>query len=165
MAEFDNFWNNWNSNFDHYFVPNLLKKNKNQNGNLKKLTYKQISMILYGIALFTPIFFGDWIVGFFGLLLGVIGIFEMEPFLGLPWIANFLYFGNLLFKKGSPKLKIGISITTIIFGLFAIGIREVPVHEGGLNNEVVVGIGFLIWISSFIVLLIGQLKEKNKNVG
>lgn len=127
---------------------------------MKNLTYKQISMLLYGIALVTPIFFGDWIVGFFGLLVGVIGIFELEPFLGLPWIANFLYFGNLFFKKGTTKLKIGISITSIIFGLFAIGIREVPVHEGGLNNNVIVGIGFLIWISSFIVLLIGQLKEE-----
>ncbi|GAB1308540.1 hypothetical protein KH5_12230 [Urechidicola sp. KH5] len=123
-------------------------------------------MILYGISLITPIFFGSWLVGFFGLIIGVIGIFELELFLGLPWIANFLYFGNLIFRKGNLKLKIGISILTIIFGLFTIGIREVPVHEGGLNNDVIVGIGFLIWLSSFIVLLIGQIKEINKkNVG
>lgn len=128
--------------------------------NLKKLSYQKKSIILYGISLVTPIFFGSWLVGFFGLIIGVIGLFEMEPFLGLPWIANFLYFGNLFVLKNIPKLQIGISITTIIFGLFAIGIREVPVHEGGLNNEVFVGIGFLIWISSFITLLVGQLKEK-----
>lgn len=100
-------------------------------------------------------------VGFFGLLIGVIGIFELEPFLGLPWIANILYFGNLFFEKGSLKLKIGLSITSIIFGLFVIGIREVPVHEGGLNHDVIVGIGFLLWMSSFIILLIGQIKELN----
>ena len=132
---------------------------------MKKLNYKKISIHLYVISLFTPIFIGDWIVGFFGLLFGIIGVSELEPYVGLPWIANVLYFANLFLKNSSQKLKIGISITTIIFGLFTIGIREVPVHEGGLNNDVVVGIGFLIWISSFIVLLIGQLKEKNKNVG
>lgn len=126
---------------------------------LKKISFRKKSLILYGISLFTPIFFGSWIVGFFALIVGLAGVFEIEPFLGLPWVANILYFGNIIFEKGNLKLKIGVSIITIVFGLFTVGIREVPVHEGGLNDDVIVGIGFLIWLSSFIMLLIGQIKE------
>lgn len=117
-------------------------------------------MVLYGIALFTPTFFGTWTIGVFGLIMGWLGIFVLEPFVVIPWFENFLYFGNLIFNKLNLKTKIGISVLTIIFALFVIGLRELPENEGGRNSDIVVGIGFLIWISSFIVLLIGQLKEK-----
>ncbi|WP_289046756.1 hypothetical protein [uncultured Olleya sp.] len=132
---------------------------------MKKLDYRQVSMFLYGIALITPMFFGTWTIGVFGLIMGWLGIFALEPFVAIPWIANFLYFGNLIFNKLNLKTKIGISVLNIIFALFVIGLRELPENEGGRNSDIVVGIGFLIWISSFVVLLIGQLKEKNKNVG
>ncbi|GAB1308549.1 hypothetical protein KH5_12320 [Urechidicola sp. KH5] len=132
---------------------------------MKNLSYKQVSMLLYGIALITPMFFGTWTIGVFGLIMGWLGIFALEPFVAIPWLANFLYFGNLIFKKLNLKTKVVISILTIIFALFVIGLRELPENEGGRNSGIVVGIGFVIWISSFIVLLIGQLKEKNKNVG
>ena len=138
---------------------------KNKKGKLKKLTYKQISMLLYGVALITPMFFGTWTIGVFGLIMGWLGIFALEPFVAIPWIANFLYFGNLTFNKLNLKTKIRISILTIICALFVIGLRELPENEGGRNSDIVVGIGFIIWFSSFVVLLIGQLNEKNKNVG
>ena len=163
MAEFNNIWNSWDFDFDNNFVFDFPQKNKN--GTLKKLTYKQISMLLYGVALITPMFFGTWTIGVFGLIMGWLGIFALEPFVAIPWFANFLYFGNLIFNKLNLKTKIGISVLTIIFALFVVGLRELPENEGGRNSDIVVGIGFLIWISSFIVLLIGQLKEKNKNVG
>ena len=165
MAEFDNLRNNRNFDFDYYFVSDFPQKPKTEIGKLKKLTYKQISMLLYGIALITPMFFGTWTIGVFGLIMGWLGIFALEPFVAIPWVANFLYFGNLIFKNLNLKTKIGLSILTIIFALFVIGLRELPENEGGRNSDIVVGIGFIIWISSFIVLLIGQLKEKNKNVG
>jgi len=132
---------------------------------LKKLTYKQTSMLLYGVALITPMFFGTWTIGIFGLIMGWIGIFAFEPFVAIPWIANFLYFGNLILNKLNLKTKIGLSFLTIICALFVIGLRELPENEGGRNSDIIVGIGFIIWISSFIVLLVGQLKEKNKNRG
>jgi len=134
---------------------------------MRKLTYKQYSMILYGIALFTPMFFGTWTLGIFGLIMGWLGIFAIDPFVIIPWIANFVYFGNLIFKTLNLKTKIGLSITTIIFALFVIGLRELPENEGGRNSDIVVGIGFGLWILSFITLFIGQIKElKNiKNVG
>ena len=97
--------------------------------------------------------------------MGWLGIFALEPFVMIPWFANFLYFGNLIFNKLNLKMKIGISVLTIIFAILIVGLPPLPDNAGGNNREVTVGIGFLIWISSFIVLLIGQLKEKNKNVG
>lgn len=122
-------------------------------------------MLLYGIALITPMFFGTWTIGVFGLIMGWLGFFALEPFVAIPWIANFLYFVNLIFNKLNLKTKIGISILTIIFALFVIGLRELPENEGGMKSEIVVGIGFLIWITSFVFLLIGQLKEKRKTLG
>lgn len=126
---------------------------------MKNLSYKQYSMILYGIALFTPMFFGTWALGVFGLIMGWLGFFATEPFVAIPWIANFLYFGNLIFENLNLKLKIGLSIMTIIFALFIIGLRELPENEGGQNSNIVVGIGFGIWILSFITLLLGQIKK------
>ena len=117
-------------------------------------------MLLYGIALITPMFFGAWTIGVFGLIMGWLGIFVLEPFVAIPWIANFLYFGNLIFNKINLKTKIGLSILTIICALFVIGLRELPVNEGGRNSDIIVGIGFIIWLSSFIILLIGQLRKK-----
>jgi len=127
---------------------------------LKKLTYKQISMLLYGVALITPMFLGTWTIGVFGLIMGWLGIFALEPYIAFPWIANLFYFGNLIFYKLNLKTKIRISILTIICALFIIGLRELPENGGGRNSNIVVGIGFIIWISSFVVLLIGQVKEK-----
>ena len=127
---------------------------------MKKLTYKQISMLLYGIALIIPMFFGTWALGAFGLIMGWLGIFALEPFVAIPWIANFIYFVNLSVNKLNLKTKIGLSILTLICALFVIGLREFPENLGGWNSDIVVGIGFIIWFSSFLVLLIEQLKEK-----
>ena len=130
---------------------------------MKKITLKNISIILYGIALILPIFFGAEVIGFFGLILGLIGMFEFDIFIFLPWLANILYFFNLIFEKKINKLKIPISVLTIVFGLFTFGISRIPLDEGGAYANVKPGIGFGMWMLSFIILFVGQLK--NKNVG
>ena len=126
------------------------------------MTYKQISKLLYVFSLITPMFFGDWTIGAAGLILGWMGLLSFEPFVGIPWLANLFYFGNLLYKQLDLKKKIVISISTIICALFAIGFRKLPIDEGGQTADVVIGIGFIFWIASFTVLLIGQLKEYKK---
>ena len=120
-------------------------------------------MFLYVVSLGSPIFFGAGVIGIFGLLLGLIGMFEFDIYIFLPWLANILYFFNLVFEKKINNLKIPISILTIIFGLFTFGISRIPLDEGGAYANVKPGIGFGIWILSFTILLLGQLK--NKNVG
>jgi hypothetical protein len=130
---------------------------------MEKITFKDISILLYGIALVLPIFFGAGIVGIFALILGLIGMFEFDIFIFVPWLANILYFFNLIFEKKINKLKIPISVLTIVFGLFTFGISRIPLDEGGAYANVKPGIGFGFWMLSFIILFIGQLK--NKNVG
>ena len=120
-------------------------------------------MILYGVALVLPIFFGAEVIGIFGLVLGLIGMFEFDIYIFLPWLANILYFFNLIFENKIRNIKILISVLTIIFGFFTFGISRIPLDEGGAYANVKPGIGFAIWILSFITLLVGQLK--NKNVG
>ncbi len=130
---------------------------------MKKLSFKHISILLYGVSLALPIFFGAGVIGIFGLVLGLIGMFEFDIFIFLPWLANILYFFNLIFEKKINKFKIPISVLTIISGLFTFGVSRIPLDEGGSYANVKPGIGFGIWILSFIILLVGQLK--NKNVG
>ncbi|MDB9782508.1 hypothetical protein OAE03_01890 [Winogradskyella sp.] len=127
-----------------------------------KLTFKNISILLYGIALILPIFFGAGVIGIFGLILGLIGVFEFDIFIFLPWLANNLYFFNLIFEKKIKKFKITISVLTIVFGLFTFGITRIPLDEGGAYANVKPGIGFGIWMLSFIILFIGQLKNKKR---
>ena len=33
------------------------------------------------------------------ITIGWLGFFVLEPFVAIPWIANILYFGNLIFNK------------------------------------------------------------------
>ncbi|MCB0503077.1 MAG: hypothetical protein KDD32_10350 [Bacteroidetes bacterium] len=131
------------------------------------LSWKEKSVTLYVIALFTPMFFGAWpLIGIFGILIGWIGLIEFNLFIGLPWIANVLYFIILISKKLNLKIKLILSILMVMFGLFAIGITEVPRDEGGGNYDVTVGIGFGLWVLSFIFLILEQIKLiKDKNVG
>ncbi|MBO6881196.1 MAG: hypothetical protein JJ870_11615 [Winogradskyella sp.] len=98
--------------------------------------------------------------GFFALILGWIGIASLDIFIGLPWLANLLFFAALIFYKMNKNYKIVLSVLTIILGLFTLGINEIPADEGGAYYSVSVGVGFLFWMSSFIVLLISSIKQK-----
>jgi len=96
--------------------------------------------------------------------LGIIAVFDWNPYQAFPWFANILYLTNLLIRSKQIRVRILISAVTIILGAFTIGIKEVLVDEGGQMESVTVGIGLSIWILSFITLLIGQLlnrQEKN----
>ncbi|MEC8831981.1 MAG: hypothetical protein VX772_06455, partial [Bacteroidota bacterium] len=111
------------------------------------------------IALVLPIFFGAEIIGVFSLILGLIGMLDFDIYIFLPWLANILYFLNIVFEKKINRLKIPISILTIVFGLFTFGISRIPLDEGGAYANVKPGVGFGVWMLSFIVLFIGQLKK------
>ena len=50
---------------------------------------------------------------------------------------------------------------TIAFGLFALGINKIPADEGGAYYSVSVGVGFIFWMCSFLVLLIYNIKLKS----
>lgn len=124
------------------------------------MTWKQKSIGLYIIALLTPMFWGDmgWI-GLFGLFLGWMGLLDFDPYIGIPWLTNILYFATLFIRKLSTKTKLILIILSILFALFAIGITEVPRDEGGGKTTVTFGVGFVMWVASFVCILIAQVKR------
>ncbi|MCE2612314.1 hypothetical protein LVD13_04960 [Flavobacteriaceae bacterium D16] len=125
------------------------------------------SFLLFLLSMVLPIFINAWsLLGFMGFLLGWIGLISGKLLIGLPWISNILYLVSLLATRIKLKNRIKISSIAIIFGLLAIGIREIPENEGGNTMTVYVGLGWLVWMASFIYLLKDQVKEyKELNVG
>jgi len=129
-----------------------------------KCTYRNCSIAAYFISAIVPIFFGSNDVGIIGLFMGWMGVLILDPFIGLPWIANFLYWINLALPNSKNTFGIFLSVITIVCGLFLIGVREIPVDEGGGSYSVIVGIGFGIWIASFVLLLIDRLKIRKQSL-
>lgn len=129
-----------------------------------KCTYRNCSIVAYFLSAIVPIFFGSSDVGVIGLFVGWIGVLSLDPFIGLPWIANFLYWINIGLPTTKNKIGIYLSVVTIGFGLLLIGVREIPVDEGGGSHSVIVGVGFGIWISSFVLLLIDRLKIRKQSL-
>ncbi|HAA10506.1 MAG TPA: hypothetical protein DCE41_01950 [Cytophagales bacterium] len=128
---------------------------------MKPTNYRKASVIIYLLSLVIPIFTGSGWFGFFGLLYGWMGVVVWDPFIGLPWLANVLYFTNLALKKQPREWQIILSAVTLLFALSATGIREVPVDEGGTYESVSVGVGFGCWLGSFVLLLIHQINLKS----
>jgi hypothetical protein len=121
---------------------------------------RKISIILYGVSLFTPIFIGNWDIGLVALMMGWMGVLSMDMFFAFPWIANLTYFACLIVDRSKKRIRIALNVLTIVLGLFAIGITEAPKIEG--NEDVFVGVGFIIWLASFIMLLLYNLNLKNE---
>jgi hypothetical protein len=112
------------------------------------------------IALFTPIFIGSDYNGLSGLALGWISLLEFDIYQGLPWLANIFYFFNLLVPNIPNRIRVLISLLTISLALFAVGVNEVLIDEGGKTETVKVGPRFYLWIISFTVLLVGQIAKR-----
>lgn len=115
----------------------------------------------YAIALGTPVFIGSNHFGLSALVLGWTGIVELNTWMGIPWIANFIYFLNIILKRKNVKVRIGLSTLTLICSSFIFGLSWVPAYDG-LRDPVAVGIGSLFWILSFLILLFGQIQEMIK---
>jgi len=115
---------------------------------------------MYILSSVLPTFLGTNFLGIVGLLSGWIGIFVYDPFVGLPWISNILYLVNLSLPRSKNKIGLYLSVITIVFGLLLIGFRELPINEGRGSDQVTVGIGFGIWILSFVLLFLDRMNHK-----
>lgn len=130
---------------------------------MKGVSLKSWSVLLYIISVITPTCIGVWtFVGFFCLMFGWIGLFSWEWTMGLPWLANIFFYINLVLNRRALKLRMIFSLISISFGLLAIGITRIPLDEGGAYEDVYVGFGFLLWMASFILIFVGQIKEYKK---
>ena len=123
--------------------------------------YYVLSIALYILSLFLPTFNNtNDIYGFNCLLLGWLGIIFLSPFMALAWLANIFYFINL-YRYRKNRKTIRFSILAIVLSLFAFGIEKIPMHSGG-NTNVVFGLGFILWILSFLIFPLHNI-EKQQN--
>jgi hypothetical protein len=123
--------------------------------------YKAFSFLAYAVALCTPVFWGSGYIGLVALVLGWSGLLELNPWMGIPWIANLIFFLNIFLKRKNVKVRIGLSVLTLICSSFIFGLSWVPFLDG-LREPVTLGVGTVFWILSFLILLIGQVQEMKK---
>lgn len=121
---------------------------------------------MFLLSFVLPPFMGDGLSGSDGLFFEWFAIILLtleNPVFALPLLANLLYLLNCILPKSRINSKIKLSSLTIAFSLVSLGIDELPGIVGPAQ-KVTVGFGFFLWFSSFIVLLLGQLKlMKSKN--
>jgi len=138
----------------------------NQNNKTKYLKYSLLllSIILFIISLFQPAFFIDrkdsdaYSDSLFLFALGWMSFFGggFIPF--LIWLANPLYIISLfLINRKSKTGIITISISIFLALIFA-NLNEILTSESGSTSKITeLGVGYFLWISSFIVLFINSI--------
>lgn len=125
-----------------------------------------LSILFLLISLFLPVFFtadGGQFDGFGVLLIGWMAILYLSNGLGaIGWYANPLLVIAWLclviakFRKGGLVVlivSIGIALCSVLMVH-----KKVLVNEGGGTSEIVsTGIGFYIWLASFLICIIGYI--------
>lgn len=82
-------------------------------------------------------------------------------FLGVPaWFGNLSLFAAwVLLLAGFPRVSLTLAVTSLALGAtsFMLEGRNIPINEGGVNDDIGrgVGLGFVVWMSSMLVLAIG----------
>ena len=131
------------------------------------------SMVLYILCLFfTPFYVANkeadvYSNSLFMVLLGWMAILGGGLIPTIIWLANPLYlFGGFLILN---KEKVGVVLVglSIILGLYFTTLDSIMDGESGATTEITkLGVGFYLWISSFIVMFFAGIsmfrKQKNR---
>ena len=129
---------------------------------MKKNELFYFSILAYLISMFLPVTWIDWgFMGFQMLIMGISAVAELETLIIIPWLANITYLLNLLLRNKHISIRILISAFTIVFSLFAL----VHFNFSFEKREIIdfyPGPSLFIWLSSFILMLISQIKEYRK---
>jgi len=134
-------------------------RSNNRNNNL----ILTVSIILFGLSLSQKCFCTedncgqDW-EGMALLISGCFGIFSCAAWFS--WLANpALLISWLCFKKKTTYSTI-INIIALLIGISFLFFREIITNEGGGVSKITsYEIGYWIWISSILLLLIGNLRN------
>jgi phosphatidylserine synthase len=125
--------------------------------NSDSLAYS--SNFLYFISLFLPVSGFEWeFLGFHALFYGWLGLVDFDFFIGIPWLANVLYWINFFMNRKYRFLRFVLSVLTILFALCTLSLPEFSLGAKE-DSRIVIGFGFLFWLLSFVILLVGQVKE------
>ena len=91
--------------------------------------------------------YGSTILGGYGLFGICIGMFA--------WYANILFFISLLFvKRKQFKKAFILSVSAFLLGLQAFMLNKWSGFEGGQYQLQYLGIGYYVWLASFVLLAI-----------
>lgn len=125
---------------------------------MRRDNYRLYAFVSYLLSLVTPVFWGvSESLGAYVFYYGLIGLFfEGYLLLILPLLANITFFINVLLNKKYIKISLVLSVITIVFGLFTLGLPILHVERN--SDELFLGIGFFFWVLSFVLLMIGQIK-------
>jgi hypothetical protein len=125
---------------------------------MKSTLYSRISVLSYVASMFLPVFGFDWaFLGIQALYVGWFGVVEGELFIVLPWLANLLYWANLIINRKQHHIRIALSVLTILCASYAVMLRGLHLGIGGNPEDVQMGPGFYIWMLSFVALLVDQI--------
>lgn len=137
-----------------------------------------ISLLLFALACYNPAFItegseNEEASGLFSLLFGWIGLlFHMSMGLAsvlfyMSWFANISYICSIFFfLKNNRDSFYLTSVSTLVLGIFPllvllVGSPEMLVNESGGDTVYIecMCVGYYLWISSFVVLLLGGVWE------
>jgi len=123
-----------------------------------------LSILFLIMSLFFPVFYtadGGQFYGFTVILIGWLAIMFANLGLGsIGWYANPLLLMAWL-GLARPKLRVAGLVTLIVsIGIATCSLlmvhKTIEINEGGGTSEIVsIGIGFYIWLASFIICVFG----------
>ena len=126
---------------------------------MKNKTLKYIIIGLYLISLFTESFSGSGgVLGISTLIFGGFSILIGNLFAFGAWTANILFFIAFI-RKSKLNTKLTLSGISVLLGLLAIFVTDLPMHMGSSTSHVKIGIGFYFWIGSMSLLFGKNLME------
>ena len=117
-----------------------------------------IIITVFIVALSTNAFNGSGgMKGVEVLFYGIFSIFLFHLFAFLSWFANVFLLISLKIRKTEIDRKLYLNGLSIVFGLLAILIDEIPIHMGSTTSAVTLGIGFYFWIGGMCLLFVKNL--------
>ncbi|TSD67157.1 hypothetical protein FFF34_007110 [Inquilinus sp. KBS0705] len=120
-----------------------------------------ISIAIFAVALIMPCFDtraedGDTGQGLLCLISGAFGFFS--SFTGFIWVANPALLFSWIYIRKDSWLSLSASSIALFIGLLFLKCTEMTVNEGG-GTSYITGyrIGYWIWLSSMMIMVIGNV--------
>ncbi len=125
-----------------------------------------LSISLYIISLFLPCFYTNIGVtsSLVALMFGMFGVLFGGA--GFSWLANPALIMAWASAGAKKNYCLFYSLCATFFALIFLSFDKIPLDEGGgLKDITSLGIGYYLWTSSMLVMLIGSLLRKRVILG
>lgn len=126
------------------------------------------SISIYGLSLWlTPFYLEGDKQGTIGIQPLIVGVIYTLTLLqgGLAWLANPLIFIVWFNYSKRPKLSLVLSVLATICALSFLSVESLIINEAGHTKKVIgYGVGYWLWLSSCLILVIGNLNAFRKKL-